>query len=117
MAEKDVRRREPYRRRRSARGAIPRAATQGRLIVPGLRIIATLLAATGQPCRPGRHRAGKRETMGIARRPVNSPERLIAYRNECRCYYGPRDGSGSVRNKSACYEASPRSLADEPRRR
>jgi hypothetical protein len=53
MAEKAVRRRDPYRRRRSARGAISRAATQGRLIVPGLRIIATLLAATGRPCRPG----------------------------------------------------------------
>jgi hypothetical protein len=51
--KKRVRRREPYRRRRSARGTVSRAATQGRLIVPGLRIIATLLAATGRPSRPG----------------------------------------------------------------
>jgi hypothetical protein len=47
---KRERRREPYRRRRSARGTIPRAATQSRLIVPGLRIIATPLAA-GRPYR------------------------------------------------------------------
>jgi hypothetical protein len=53
MAEKRVRRREPYRRRRSARGTISRAATQGRLIVPGLRIIATLLAATAGHADPG----------------------------------------------------------------
>src|SRR5207248_7481738 len=44
---KDTRRREPYRRRRSARGATARAATQSRLIGPGLRLIATLLAAAG----------------------------------------------------------------------
>jgi hypothetical protein len=48
---KDLRRREPYRRRRSARGTIARAATQGRLVVPGLRIIATLLAAAGRQRR------------------------------------------------------------------
>src|SRR5918911_1309657 len=44
---KEARRREPYRRRRSARGATARAATQIRLCGPGLRLIATLLAAAG----------------------------------------------------------------------
>src|ERR687885_579811 len=44
---KEARRREPYRRRRSARGATARAATQIRLCGPGLRLIATLLAAGG----------------------------------------------------------------------
>src|SRR5438552_11213477 len=99
MAEKAVRRREPYRPRRSARGTIARAATQGRLNMPGLRIIATLLAATGRSCRPRGHRAGKRETMGIGRRPVNSPEPLIA------CRHGSRlddtaGGSAAARNQN-----------------
>ena len=68
-----MRRREPYRRRRSARGAISHAATQGRLIVPGLRIIATLLAARPAAPRPPQHRAGKRRSMRMAASAVNSP--------------------------------------------
>ena len=54
----------------ASRGAIAYAAAQGRLIMPGLRLIASLLAATGRHCGPG-HRAGKRKTMGIAPPPVN----------------------------------------------
>lgn len=38
--------------------------------------------------------------MGIARRPVNSPERLIAYQDECRCYYRQRAGFGVAPGQS-----------------
>jgi hypothetical protein len=60
-----------YRRRRLAAGTICRPHFERRLIPPGSRIIGPPLFSAG-PARPARHRAGKRRSMGIAHKPVNS---------------------------------------------
>jgi hypothetical protein len=60
-----------YRRRLPA-GTIFRPSSERRPILPGSRIIGTLLAS-GRPASPAGDRAGKCRSMGIVRDPVNSP--------------------------------------------
>jgi len=61
-----------YRRRRLPAGTIFRPSPERRRLLPGSRVIGTLLASAA-PALPARDRAGKCRSMGIVRDPVNSP--------------------------------------------